>query len=273
MSLDWAWKVWDNTVASLRQIPFMSPDTSNRRICALRYGAFLWHVDQHLPKGLDEEVLQWFLGPGKNEVAALEADAWDVMTVVLLHLSVHGALQTTTILKGLVYPAWQLGASASNAQQGQSREVLLRAVNALFQQLLLREDGGREDGPPIDLLELQRIRTRRQAVYREPHFLRLVSSIPLLVSLESNDNLSQDIRKDLALLRLTLSEHDDFRHGAFRNLDAIRETFEHSLQIEEADENRAKSMVSALRVLLSDPSDGTWMQGKTCVFDAELNIR
>ncbi|KAJ7690646.1 hypothetical protein B0H17DRAFT_1064288 [Mycena rosella] len=255
MSLDWAWKVWDNTVASLRQIPFMTPNPSNRRVWALRYGAFLWHVDQHLPKGLDEEVLQWFLGPGKNEVAALEADAWDVLTVVLLHLSAHGALQTTTILQGLVYPAWQLGASASNAQQGHSREVLLRAVNALFQQLLLQEDGGSENIPPVDLLELQRIRTRRQAVYREPHFLLLVSSIPLLVSLESNENLSQDIRKDLALLRLTLSEHDDFRHGAFRNLDAIRETFEHSLQVEEAGENRAKSMVAALRVLLSDSSD------------------
>ncbi|KAJ6558511.1 hypothetical protein DFH09DRAFT_1486615, partial [Mycena vulgaris] len=255
MSLDWAWKVWDNTVASLRQIPCMTPDISNRRICALRYGAFLWHIDQHLPKGLDEDVLQWFLGPGKNEIAALEADAWDVLTVVLLHLSVHGALQTTTILQGLVYPAWQLGASASNAQQGQTREVLLRAVNTLFQQLLLREDGGSDNITPIDLLELQRIRTRRQTVYREPHFLLLVSSIPLLVSLESNENLSQDIRKDLASLRLTLSEHDDFRHGAFRNLDAIRETFEHSLQVEEADENRAKSMVGALRVLLSDPSD------------------
>ncbi|KAJ7502832.1 hypothetical protein B0H11DRAFT_1986564 [Mycena galericulata] len=254
MSSDWAWKVWDNTVASLRQIPFMTPDASNRRICALRYGSFLWHVDQHLPKGLDEEVLHWFLGPGKNEVAALEADAWDVLTVVLLHLSVHGALQTTTILQGLVYPAWQLGASASTPQQGQSREVLLRAVNTLFQQLLLRDDGGSEN-IPVDLLELQRIQTRRQAVYREPHFLLLISSIPLLVSLESNENLSREIRKDLASLRLTLSEHDDFRHGAFRNLDAIRETFERSLVVEEVDENRAKSMVGALRVLLLDPSD------------------
>ncbi|KAJ7128929.1 hypothetical protein C8R43DRAFT_1026393 [Mycena crocata] len=256
MSLDWAWKVWDNTVASLRQIPFMTSDAAHRRICALRYGAFLWHVDQHLPKGLDDEVLRWFLGPGKNEVAALDAESWSVLTIVLLHLSVHGALQTTTILQGLVYPAWQLGASTSNAQQGQSREVLLQAVNALFQQLLLREDGGPEnDVPPIDLLELQRIRTRRQAVYREPHFLLLVSSIPLLVSLESNDHLSQDIQKHFTSLRLALSERDDFRHGAFRNLDAIREAFEHSLQVEEADENRAKSMVSALRILLSDPSD------------------
>ncbi|KAJ6602183.1 hypothetical protein B0H10DRAFT_2167359 [Mycena sp. CBHHK59/15] len=233
MSLDWAWKVWDNTVASLRQIPVMTSDAADRKICALRYGTFLWHVDQHIPKGLDEEVLQWFLGPGKNEVAALSADAWDVLTVVLLHLSVHGALQTTTILQGLVYPAWQLGASASTAQQGQSRVVLLRAVNALFQHLLLREDedGGFDNIPPTGLLELQCIRTRRQA------------------------NLPQDIRDDLASLRHTLSRHDDFRHGAFRNLDAIRETFEYCLQAEEADENRDKSMVAALRVLLSDASD------------------
>ncbi|KAJ7647576.1 hypothetical protein FB45DRAFT_893821 [Roridomyces roridus] len=254
MSSDWAWKVWDNTVASLRQIPRMTPDAANRRICALRYGTFLWHVDEHLPKGLDEEVLHWFLGPGKNEIAALEVDAWDVLTVVLLHLSVQGALQTTTILQGLVYPAWQLGASTSNVQQGQSRETLLRAVNALFQQLLLRDDSGSQN-MPIHLLELQRIRTRRQAVYGEPHFSHLVSSIPLLVSLESNEHLSADIRKDLASLRLALSEHDDLRHGAFRNLDAIRETFEKALLVEELDENRDKSMVGALRVLLSDPLD------------------
>ncbi|KAJ7209594.1 hypothetical protein GGX14DRAFT_630911, partial [Mycena pura] len=253
ISSDWAWKVWDNTVASVRQIPRMTPDPSNRRICALRYGVFLWHVDQHLPKGLDDEVLKWFLGPGKNEVAALDADAWVVFAVVLLHLSVHGALQTTTILQGLVYPAWQLGVSASNVQQGQSREVLLRAVNALFEQLLLREDGGHE---PIDLLELQRVQTRRQAVYQEPHFLLLVSSIPLLVALESSENLSQEIRKDFTSLRLTLSAHSAFRQGAFRNLDAIREIFNQTLQDEEADENRAKAVVGALRSLLSDSSDG-----------------
>ncbi|KAK7057438.1 Med12 domain-containing protein [Favolaschia claudopus] len=255
VSLDWAWKVWDNTVASLREIPVMFPDASSRRICALRYAVFLWHVDRHLPKGLDEEVLRWFLGRGQNDVAAFEEDAWGVLSVVLIYLSVHGALQTTTILKGLVYPAWQLGASASNISQGQSSEILLRSVNALFRQLLLQEDDGCDDKAFVDLLELQRIRTRRQAVYQEPHFSMLVSSVPLLVNLESNENLSQNLRKELTSLRLDLSEHDDFRHGAFRNLDAIRETFEHSLQAEEADDNHAKSMVAALRIILSDPSD------------------
>jgi mediator of RNA polymerase II transcription subunit 12 len=115
-SSDWAWKVWDNTVASLRQIPSMTQDVDARRACALRYGCFLWRIDQHLPHGLDGDVLQWFLGPGKSEVVALSADAWDVLSVVLLYLVVNDALKTTTIMEGLVYPAWQLGAAGTSGQ-------------------------------------------------------------------------------------------------------------------------------------------------------------
>jgi mediator of RNA polymerase II transcription subunit 12 len=69
-------KVWDNTVASLRQVPVMTSDTAGRHACALRYGTFLLQVDQHLPGGFDHSVLQWFLGPGENEVVALSTDAW-----------------------------------------------------------------------------------------------------------------------------------------------------------------------------------------------------
>ncbi|KAJ7072521.1 hypothetical protein C8F01DRAFT_1104256 [Mycena amicta] len=251
-STDWACKVWDNVVASVRQIPFMFPDLPRQRACAIRYGVFLWHVNEHLPRGLDEEVLKWFLGPGRNEVAKLEAEAWVVLTVVFLRLAVHGALQATTILQGLVYPAWQLGAATSSPQEGQSREVLLRAVNSLFEQLLLRHDGGNE---PMNLLESQRMQTRRQAVYEHPHFLLLIASIPLLVSLESNEHLSQEIRAAFTSLRLTLSSHHDFRQGAFGNLDAIRDTFNQSLLEEEVDDNRAKVMVGALRALLSESSE------------------
>ncbi|KAF7321446.1 Med12 domain-containing protein [Mycena kentingensis (nom. inval.)] len=252
VSADWAGKVWDNAVASIRQIPLMSGDALTRRERAVRYGVFLWRVDQHLPRGLDEEVLKWFLGHGQSEVANLGAEAWSVFTVVLLHLSVHGALQTTTILQGLVYPAWQLGSTVSSPEEGQSREVLLHAVNALFEQLLLRDDGGNE---PMNLLESQRMQTRRKAVYEDPHFLLLISSIPLLVSLESNEHLSTGIRQAFTSLRLTLSSHHAFRQGAFGNLDAIRDTFNHSLLEEAADDNRAKVMVGALRALLSDSSE------------------
>lgn len=259
MSVDWAWKVWDNTVASLRQIPDMTPDVEGRTACALRYGLFLYHVDHHLPTGLDDQVLRWFLGPGKNEVAALSADAWNVLTIVLLYLAVHGALKTTVILQGLVYPAWQLGASASTAQHRQSLDAFLRAANKLCRDLLLREDGSGDTTPPIDIFDVQRIRTRRKDVYREPHFPLLVASIPHIVSLENNEHVAEDVRSEAASLRHALSEDQDFRRAAFRNLDVIRESFEHSLRsMEDSGENLDKRIVAALKTLLSHhTSEGT----------------
>ncbi|CAK5281407.1 unnamed protein product [Mycena citricolor] len=250
-STHWAWKVWDNTVACIRQIPLIVGDPDKRRECAVRYGHFLTHVDQHVPKGLDDQVLQWLLGPGKNEIPTFDEDTWDILNVVFLHLSVHGALQTTTILRGLVYPSWQLAASAATAEEGLNRQVLLRSVNSLFQQLLLQE----ENPGQLDILDFQRIQTRRQAVYQEPYFLELVASIPLFVALENNINLHRSLKKDVESLRLALSRHEAFRQGAFRNLDAIREQFEQSLADGQNDEHRAKSVMSALRVLLSDSMD------------------
>jgi len=124
------------------KIPVMTLDVADRQACALCYGRFLLHVDQHLPGGIDDQVLQWFLGTGKNEVSALSADAWDVLTFVLLYLTVHGALTATTILRGLVYPAWRLSASANSEQQGESLAIFLGAANNLCDILLLRDAAG-----------------------------------------------------------------------------------------------------------------------------------
>ncbi|KAF7301177.1 Med12 domain-containing protein [Mycena indigotica] len=252
VSPDWALKVWDNVVAGVRQIPYMHTEPDGQRARAVRYGVFLWHINEHLPRGLDDQVLKWFLGSGKNEVGGLGADAWTVLTTVLLHLAINGALQATTILEGLIYPTWQLGATVSSSQEGQSRQVLLHAINSLFEQLLFQHDVGNET---MTLLESQRMQTRRQAVYEDPHFSLLITTIPLLVSLESNGYLSQDIRAAFTSLRLTLSSHHNFRQAAFGNLDAIRETFNQSLAEDELDDNRAKVMVAALRELLSESSE------------------
>ncbi|KAF8070344.1 hypothetical protein FPV67DRAFT_1413891 [Lyophyllum atratum] len=255
-SVDWAWKVWDNTVASLRQVPVMTSDEAGRRTCALRYGVFLWHVDQHLAMGLDSEVLQWFLGPGKNEVAALSLDAWNVLILVLLYLSVHGALKTTTILRGLVYPAWQQAANVTAGQQGQMIEIFLHSANDVCRRLLLSEDIN-DNLPPAGLLDLQCIRTRRQDVYCGPHFPLLASSIPLLICVENNQHISEQLRGDATSLRHLISQNQDFRQGAYRNLDAIREAFELSLhQLDEPTGTLSKHIVAGLRTLLCDISDG-----------------
>ncbi|KAG6866656.1 hypothetical protein C0991_000766 [Blastosporella zonata] len=249
-SAEWAWKVWDNTVASLRQVPVMTSDEAGRRACALRYGVFLWHVDQHLAMGLDSEVLRWFLGPGRNEVAALNSEAWDVLIVVLLHLSVHGALKTTTILQGLVYPAWHQAASAEHSSP--TIEIFLRSANDVCRRLLLSDDIS-DNLPPADLFELQCIRTRRQDVYCGFHFPMLASSIPVLICLENNNIISEELRADSTSLRHSMSHNQGFRQGAYRNLDAIREAFELSLhRLDASNGILHKRIVAGLRMLLHD---------------------
>jgi mediator of RNA polymerase II transcription subunit 12 len=232
-------------------------DAAARQTCALRYGRFLLHVDQHLPGGIDDQVLRWFLGTGKSEVSALSADAWDVLTFVLLYLSVHGALTATTILRGLVYPAWQLGAAASSEQHGQSLAIFLSAANNLCGKLLLREAAGIDGMAPIDLLEVQRIRTRRQTVYQEPHFSLLVTAIPTLVFIEKSDFIPDDLRQACASLRMSVSATSDFRQGAHRNLDAVRNAFEHLLPTDGVvDDALIDPLVDALRLILSESPSG-----------------
>ncbi|KAH9485234.1 hypothetical protein JR316_0002141 [Psilocybe cubensis] len=258
-STDWAWKVWDNTVASLRQIPSMMSELEDRRACALRYGTFLWRVDQHLPEGLDRDVSEWLTGPGRAEVMALSVDTWDVLKTVLLFLTVHGALKTTTILEGLIYPAWQLGAAKSLGQSFVS-ETYLSAANSLCFNLLLQEEATNGTVPPTDLFELQGIRTRRQTVYDEPHFSLLVASIPTLISLENNPDIPETLRQETTTLRCRLCQESGFRRGAYRNLEIIRDAFENSpfLLDEDPDsEHLRKSAIAGLNMILCDSTDET----------------
>ncbi|KAJ4468328.1 hypothetical protein J3R30DRAFT_3305964 [Lentinula aciculospora] len=256
MTLDWAWKVWDNTIASLRQIPTVSLDIRERRSCALRYGIFLYHVNRHLANGLDDQVLGWFLERGKDEVAVLSQDVWDIVKVVLLYLVVRGALRTTTILEGLVWPAWLLGASVSD-DQGPALWVYLGAANDLCRRLLLTEDCSSDMIPPTNLLEVHCIRTRRQDVYREPYFPSMIANIPILVSLENNTRVSEQLRQDAQEIRQLLCEDKLFRQGVFRNLDAVRIAFEQSMQIAEGNgENVFKPTIAALSMILGETMKG-----------------
>ncbi|KAI8993842.1 hypothetical protein BD414DRAFT_480612 [Trametes punicea] len=251
-SADWAWKVWDNTIASLRQIPVMMEDVAGRRACALRYATFLLHVDQHLPRGFDEQIRSWFLGSGRNEVAALTPDAWDVVTVVLLYLICYGALTTTTILESLIYQVWQAGANVTSEDQAQSLETLLTSINTLFEHLLLRDECG-TGVPPVDVFEAQGLQTRRRDVFREPHFSSLVAHFPALVLIEQNRYLPEHLRVASMTLRRTICRVNVFRQGIYRDLDAVRLTFEKLLESQSVADELHEPLVSALRLMLNDP--------------------
>jgi len=254
-SLDWGWKVWDNTVASLRQVPLMTDDVLKRHVIALQYAQFLLHVDQHLPAGIDEQVLRWFLGTGKGEILALTVDAWDVCTVVLLFLCAHGALPSTTILRGLVYPAWTQLANVSS-DQAQSLTTYIQSANALFDCLILREEPQISSRLANNLLDVHRFHTRRQDAFRELHFSSLAAEMPTLVSIEHNSFVPQHLRDVAKELRVRTCESRQFRFAAYRDLDVIRRAFEQPIQSGSIDETLFEPFVNALKVILSDSSQG-----------------
>jgi len=251
-SSDWGFKVWDNVIASLRQVPTAIEGLDARQACALRYASFLWKVDQHLQDGLDADILRWFNGPGKTEIINL-AETWDVLVAVLLYLSVNGSLKITTVLEGLVYPAWSMGGV------GTLPEHYLAAANSLCFDLLLREDANDRVLPPKDLFEVQCLRTRRQEVYEEPHFSLLIASIPGLISLEINPEVPEHLRVESTSLRFRLCQDPGFRQGAYRDLNVIRDAFDNSpFLMDQAtySDDLCKREIAGLKMILYDSIDG-----------------
>ncbi|KAG9308127.1 hypothetical protein JVU11DRAFT_12480 [Chiua virens] len=228
-SPDWGWKVWDNAVASLRQVPLMTDDTLKRHMVALQYAQFLLHIDRHLPAGIDEQVLRWFLGTGKNEILALTVDAWNAFTIVLLFLGAHGALPSTTILRGLVYPAWAQLANVVS-EQAQSLATYIQSANALFDSPILRSEPQISSTLSNTLLDIRRFYTRRQDAFGELHFGFLAAEMPILVSIEHNSFVPQHLRDMAQVLR------------------GLRATYPVGIYRE--------PLVNALKVILSDSGEG-----------------
>ncbi|KAH8119597.1 hypothetical protein DFH11DRAFT_1501865 [Phellopilus nigrolimitatus] len=252
-SANWTWTVWDNIIASLRQLPTMFPDAAARQFCALRYAKFLLHVDLHSADGIDGHVLQWFMGPGLNEVKALCSDAWDVASVVFMHLAVHGAVRITTLLQGVVYPAWRTGSSIGSAPQFEDNKAFLLATNTLCKLLLVDSLTVSEDGlPPFDLLEMQKLRTRRKDVYRDANFRLLAENMPALVFVESNEYIEEGFRNEAEELRHSICWEVDFRLGAARNVGVVVAAFANPLDPKGIQENMHEPLISALRLVFND---------------------
>ncbi|KAH8993017.1 hypothetical protein EDB92DRAFT_1944966 [Lactarius akahatsu] len=234
-SPNWAWSIWDNTFAALR----VQVNTEARDA---RYANFLLHVDQHLPSGLDEHVARWFQETGKAELISIDSVAWTSLTHTLLHLVVQGVLATTTILKGLVYPLWSHALASGTADC----EVYLRAAHDIFTRLVLSgEDWG------SDMVELQRVRARRQDVFCAPHLSLLVGAIPTLVFLEHAQHVPADLRPRAAALRDAVCGSVEFRQGIYRDLNAVRDAFDKSLQYDALDESLVEPLMDALRLILN----------------------
>ena len=256
-SEEWSSKVWDNTVASLRQISMLNFNPAACRNYAQRYADLLSGVDQRLPHGLDDHVLGWLLGPGTAELHTLNRDMWLVFVPTLVNLVVTDAVSTTTLLQGLIYPAWIAAASVANWRDAETISTYLSPATSLFELLLLRNQVTPEDDQDIcvdSLMSLQRIITRRGSVFSQEHFPSLVAAIPTLVLLEHNPNLSDGIRTRIGVIRSRLCQHHDFKQAVYRDLDQVRTLFERPLETDGSPGYLRESLVVALRLALDDGS-------------------
>ena len=258
-SEEWSSKVWDNTVASLRQISTLNFNPAVCRIYAQRYADLLSGVDQRLPHGLDDHVLEWFLGPGTTELHTLNWDLWLIFVPTLVNLVVTDAISTTTLLRGLIYPAWGAAASVTNQGDAETISTYLSSATSLFELLLLRDQVTSEDDQDLrveNLMSLQRIVTRRRRVFFQEHFPSLVATIPTLVLLEHNPHLSDAIRTRIDVLRSRLCQRHDFKQAVYRDLDQVRTLFERPLETDGSPCYLRESLVVALRLALDDGSPG-----------------
>jgi mediator of RNA polymerase II transcription subunit 12, fungi type len=256
-SEEWSSKVWDNTVASLRQISTLNFNPAVCRTYARRYADLLSGVDRRLPHGLDEYVLRWFLGPGIPELHTLNRDVWLIFVPTLVNLVVMDAVSTTTILQGLVYPTWGAAASTTDRGDAESISIHLSPATSLFELLLLRDKVTSEDAEDIcvdSLMSLQRIVTRRRRVFSQEHFPSLVAAIPTLVLLEHNHQLPDAIRTRIAVLRSRLCQRHDLKQAVYRDLDQVRTVFERPLETGSSPAYFRESLVVALRITLDDGS-------------------
>lgn len=244
-------------MASLRQISALNFNPAVCRTYARRYADLLSGVDQRLPHGLDDHVLKWFLGPGTSELHTLGRDVWLIFVPTLVNLVVMDAVSTTTILQGLVYPAWSTAASVTSQEDAKMISTYLSPATNLFELLLLRDQVNSEDAEDISvdaLVSLQRIVTRRRRVFSQDHFPSLVAAIPTLVLLEHNNHLSDAIRMRTSVLRSKLCQRHDFKQAVYRDLDQVRTVFERPLETDGTPAYLRESLVVALRQALEDGS-------------------
>lgn len=164
-------------------------------------------------------------------------------------------MSTATILKGLVYPLWQLALKppvpGTLQAKSQPSEVYLRAAHDIFARLLLHTDGTSDGIPPTDFIECQRIRTRRADVFQEPHLSLLVSNIPVLVFLEKSEHIPEDLRMTSGDIRSQVCAVTEFRQGIYRNLDMARDAFETLVQYDTLEESLLEPLMDALRLILN----------------------
>lgn len=243
----WVQEVWQNTLEALRELQSADMDVDSRRICVRRYAQFLWDIDQHLlPSSFDQLVFQWATGPGKTELRQFDNEMWSAMTTIILDLVAKDVLTAPNVMKGIVYPIWEACISTHP-----NRSVMLRYTITIASQLLVPNFDGIEL-TSTRLEEIQKLQTRRRAIYVDENFSLLVKALTGLVTLEHAAGIEEDLCQVVSQLRVAVSKDPTFRMVAFRNLEMVSRAFWYDPDSQSLPQECERHLGNALQQILSD---------------------
>lgn len=219
---NWVLSVWDNIVASLRQIPGMTINEDDRVTYALRYASCLLHIDALLPLPMD--LSEWFTGSGRNELIALDASVWNLLNQVLLYLCLHGSLVISDVLAYVVYSIWASAAEVTSESEGQSAACPSLAVNQLFKLLVLDTELPSHPILPITLSNAYSLHSFRRDVYRHPCFVQLLWGVKALSMMSQSMHLPSNVCESSEKLHATIVADSLFRQGLYAEHERLRPT-------------------------------------------------
>ncbi|EJD35643.1 hypothetical protein AURDEDRAFT_117332 [Auricularia subglabra TFB-10046 SS5] len=240
---NWGLTAAESTFASLRDLQPVPDD------CAAKFTMFLWEVDQLMAGALDACVLDCLRGPVFEDMRTCGEETWAIVGTILVELVTRGCVSTQTVLRGVCYPAWSLGARPGLGEDDVAMHAGFLMMSVKLGKTLLLcavETAPEDDFPPRTLSDAQMLKTRRTVLYDDGDFADLVTSLRSLVAWEAGPHVA--LREAAASLRTALQGNREFWFIARKNLDLVRDVFLTVLPPSEA-------LVEMLRAILGDPAN------------------
>ena len=221
----WLWSLWDNVIANIDQVCPMITERLAQRETIVRLAELLHELDGYLTESLDLQTMRWLDARGKSRLLAsgLDARAWELLSLFILHMVSAGTLSSTTVLNGLIFAAWV----SPPELPSDTVSPFVVGANDVARRLLLPDEEPDENDhlPPRNPNEVQRFLGQRSTFCRPPHLAKLFTRMADLIRLELREDLSAAARSTSTALRMGICSNPYFRLLALRHIDDASEAF------------------------------------------------
>ncbi|EJU05593.1 hypothetical protein DACRYDRAFT_113668 [Dacryopinax primogenitus] len=260
---DWPVLVWENIMKGLLEFSLKETTTRDERVaCSKQLSLVLHQIDRRLLKGFDHFLRLWCGRTKKFKVLDMNAAQWELLVPLLIKLCVFNAVSCSTILECFVYPVWRQFSALSTSTESQLYRE--RHVPCLFQTailvlcLLLQNSATSGDGAgltPISLPQLQRLQTRRLAMYRGTSFQALLDGVCYLVSLSTNPLLTPEVSTILLRLKMSLLDDPLFKQQVSRDPRTVKQALWSSPDVPRTPEMEDRMEETLMHLMRADDLD------------------